>query len=164
MPAIKKEQRRKHTKQECAAIAREHSGWYKKYKSDPEYAKEWHRKGNAASLEKQRARKTLAELMRTLLDKPAIEQLLRDNGLDYLFPGTKPEDITNAMALSASILARGIATGKPDVYAAIRDTIGEKPGQALTITGADGQPLNPPTVNVSFFPDALIKEKMSGND
>lgn len=116
----------------------------------PEQATEWHKKGARASVESKKARKTLSMLMKSLLDQPASQEMVKICGIADMFPDTKPEEITMGMLLSFSVLGRGISTGRADQYTVIRDTIGEKPKDNIQVTGEDGAPLNPPTVNVMF--------------
>ena len=117
---------------------------------ESEVKREWHRKGGIASAESKRRRKTLANLMKVLLDQPAGEDMMKVCGIVDMFPEMDPSEITYGMLLTMSVLGRGISTGRSDQYTVIRDTIGEKPKDNLSLTGGDGEPLNPPNVTVLF--------------
>lgn len=127
----------------------------------PEEATEWHRKGGIAAQESRKKRKALSHLMKNVLDMPASQEMMKVCGIVDMFPDLRPEEITMGMLLTVSVLGRGISTGKADQYTVIRDTIGEKPRDNLTVTGEDGAPLHPPTVNV-LFADEGIRNRMKG--
>lgn len=161
MPAIKKDIHpfkgsSKEAQAARAAHARQFSpfgpvGYHKTKEENPELIRRWHQKGVDAMIESKKQRKTLSYLMKAFLDRPVVSNVMEAHGLDNLFPGIDASKITFGMLLTASVCMRGIAKGEGLQYSVIRDTIGEKPKDQLALTGEDGQPLNPPVVNVSFL-------------
>ena len=87
---------------------------------------EWHSIGGTASAKKRRQKKTFAETLRAVLasEYPVEEakKKLQDMGLD----GTWMDQLSQAQVDKA-------ARGDTEAFRAVRDTIGEKPRQAVDV-------------------------------
>lgn len=99
----------------------------------PEQLREQTRKAGRASGEARRRRKTFRESLLTILamdvDDPAIKEKLEALGLDPSFQ--------TAIDLAQ---IRQAVKGDTDASRFVRDTVGEKPSEALEIGNLDGRP------------------------
>ena len=96
-----------------------------------EEAKEKGRKGGIASGEARRKKKELRETLRALL-----EETTKDGR-------TGMENIAIALLAEAE-------KGNVRAFAEIRDTLYGKPVSTVEMTGKDGTPIQPPSINVNF--------------
>lgn len=95
-------------------------------------AREIGSKGGKKSGEVRRMRKTLREQMELLLSLPVKDE----NTKSYIESlGIDPETIDNATALTISMYQEGLK-GNTKAYELIRDTVGEKPTDKLSIEEA----------------------------
>ena len=95
-------------------------------------AREIGSKGGKKSGEVSRMRKTLREQMELLLSLPVKDE----NTKSYIESlGIDPETIDNATALTISMYQEGLK-GNTKAYELIRDTVGEKPTDKLSIEEA----------------------------
>lgn len=92
-------------------------------------AKERGKKGGIASGEARRKKKTIRET------------------LEMMLSGKMPDGATRQDAIVVALLEKALS-GDVRAFEAIRDSIGEKPVNA--ISGVDGEPLVPPAINVIF--------------
>lgn len=92
-------------------------------------AKERGKKGGIASGEARRKKKTIRET------------------LEMMLSGKLPDGATRQDAIVVALLEKALS-GDVRAFEAIRDSIGEKPVNA--ISGVDGEPLVPPSINVIF--------------
>lgn len=92
-------------------------------------AKERGKKGGIASGEARRKKKTIRET------------------LEMMLSGKMPDGATRQDAIVVALLEKALS-GDVRAFEAIRDSIGEKPVNA--ISGVDGEPLVPPSINVIF--------------
>lgn len=94
-----------------------------------EEAREKGKKGGIASGEARRKKKTIRET------------------LEMMLSGKMPDGATRQDAIVVALMEKALS-GDVRAFEAIRDSIGEKPVNA--ISGADGEPLVPPAINVIF--------------
>lgn len=94
-----------------------------------EEARERGKKGGIASGEARRKKKTIRET------------------LEMMLSGKMPDGATRQDAIVVALLEKALS-GDVRAFEAIRDSIGEKPVNA--ISGVDGEPLVPPSINVIF--------------
>ena len=94
-----------------------------------EEARERGKKGGIASGEARRKKKTIRET------------------LEMMLSGKMPDGATRQDAIVVALLEKALS-GDVRAFEAIRDSIGEKPVNA--ISGVDGEPLVPPAINVIF--------------
>lgn len=92
-------------------------------------AREKGKKGGIASGEARRKKKTIRET------------------LEMMLSGKMPDGATRQDAIVVALLEKALS-GDVRAFEAIRDSIGEKPVNA--ISGVDGEPLVPPAINVIF--------------
>ena len=92
-------------------------------------AREKGKKGGIASGEARRKKKTIRET------------------LEMMLSGKMPDGATRQDAIVVALLEKALS-GDVRAFEAIRDSIGEKPVNA--ISGVDGEPLVPPSINVIF--------------
>ena len=92
-------------------------------------AKERGKKGGNASGEARRKKKTIRET------------------LEMMLSGKMPDGATRQDAIVVALMEKALS-GDVRAFEAIRDSIGEKPVNA--ISGVDGEPLVPPSINVIF--------------
>lgn len=92
-------------------------------------AKERGKKGGIASGEARRKKKTIRET------------------LEMMLSGKMPDGATRQDAIVVALMEKALS-GDVRAFEAIRDSIGEKPVNA--ISGVDGEPLVPPSINVIF--------------
>lgn len=92
-------------------------------------AREKGKKGGIASGEARRKKKTIRET------------------LEMMLAGQMPDGATRRDAIVVALMEKALS-GDVRAFEAIRDSIGEKPVNA--ISGADGGPLIPPSINVIF--------------
>ena len=92
-------------------------------------AREKGKKGGIASGEARRKKKTIRET------------------LEMMLSGKMPDGATRQDAIVVALLEIALS-GDVRAFEAIRDSIGEKPVNA--ISGVDGEPLVPPSINVIF--------------
>ena len=92
-------------------------------------AKERGKKGGIASGEARRKKKTIRETLKMMLS------------------GKMPDGATRQDAIVVALMEKALS-GDVRAFEAIRDSIGEKPVNA--ISGVDGEPLVPPSINVIF--------------
>lgn len=67
--------------------------------------------------------------------------------LEMMLSGKMPDGATRQDAIVVALLEKALS-GDVRAFEAIRDSIGEKPVNA--ISGVDGEPLVPPSINVIF--------------
>lgn len=94
-----------------------------------EEAREKGKKGGIASGEARRKKKTIRET------------------LEMMLSGKLPDGATRQDAIVVALMEKALS-GDVRAFEAIRDSIGEKPVNA--ISGVDGEPLVPPSINVIF--------------
>ena len=94
-----------------------------------EEARERGKKGGIASGEARRKKKTIRET------------------LEMMLSGKMPDGATRQDAIVVALMEKALS-GDVRAFEAIRDSIGEKPVNA--ISGVDGEPLVPPSINVIF--------------
>lgn len=94
-----------------------------------EEARERGKKGGIASGEARRKKKTIRET------------------LEMMLSGKMPDGATRQDAIVVALMEKALS-GDVRAFEAIRDSIGEKPVNA--ISGLDGEPLVPPAINVIF--------------
>lgn len=94
-----------------------------------EEAREKGKKGGIASGEARRKKKTIRET------------------LEMMLSGKMPDGATRQDAIVVALMEKALS-GDVRAFEAIRDSIGEKPVNA--ISGVDGEPLVPPSINVIF--------------
>ena len=92
-------------------------------------AREIGKKGGIAAGEASRKKKTIRET------------------LEMMLSGKMPDGATRQDAIVVALLEKALS-GDVRAFEAIRDSIGEKPVNA--ISGVDGEPLVPPSINVIF--------------
>lgn len=92
-------------------------------------AREKGKKGGIASGEARRKKKTIRET------------------LEMMLSGKMPDGATRQDAIVVALMEKALS-GDVRAFEAIRDSIGEKPVNA--ISGVDGEPLVPPAINVIF--------------
>ena len=92
-------------------------------------ARERGQKGGIASGKARRKKKTIRET------------------LEMMLSGKMPDGATRQDAIVVALMEKALS-GDVRAFEAIRDSIGEKPVNA--ISGVDGEPLVPPSINVIF--------------
>ena len=92
-------------------------------------ARERGQKGGIASGKARRKKKTIRET------------------LEMMLAGKLPDGATRQDAIVVALMEKALS-GDVRAFEAIRDSVGEKPVNA--ISGVDGEPLVPPTINVIF--------------
>ena len=92
-------------------------------------AREKGKKGGIASGEARRKQKTIRET------------------LEMMLSGKMPDGATRQDAIVGALMEKALS-GDVRAFEAIRDSIGDKPVNA--ISGVDGEPLVPPSINVIF--------------
>lgn len=111
--------------------------------------------GGKASQEKQRRRKTQAEIIRQVMalevEPGEARDLLKEAGLDT-------DWITDANVM----LMRKARLGDVESLRYIRDTVGEKPRDGLEIGNLDGQPLS--TIDLSQLSDEQLRAMIAARE
>jgi hypothetical protein len=111
--------------------------------------------GGKASSEKQRRRKTQAEIIRQIMDL----KLTPEEGADKLEAlGLDPTWATDA---NVAVMQKA-RKGDVESLRYLRDTIGEKPRDGLEIGNLDGQPLS--TIDLSTLSDEQLRAMIAARE
>ena len=133
-------------------------GWKNLVPFDQRSKEDCHRirsMGAKASNEKQKRRKTQAEIIRSIMDL----KLTAEEGAEALEAlGLDPTWATDAN-IAVARKARG---GDVESLRYLRDTIGEKPREGLEIGNLDGQPLS--TVDLSQLSDDQLRAMIAARE
>ena len=111
--------------------------------------------GGKASSEKQRRRKTQAEIIRQIMEL----KLTPEEGADKLIEmGLDPTWATDA---NVAVMQKA-RKGDVESLRYLRDTIGEKPRDGLEIGNLDGQPLS--TIDLSSLSDEQLQAMIAARE
>ena len=111
--------------------------------------------GGKASSEKQRRRKTQAEIIRQIMEL----KLTPEEGADKLEAlGLDPTWATDA---NVAVMQKA-RKGDVESLRYLRDTIGEKPREGLEIGNLDGQPLS--TIDLSTLSDEQLRAMIAARE
>lgn len=111
--------------------------------------------GGKASSEKQRRRKTQAEIIRQIMEL----KLTPEEGADKLEAlGLDPTWATDA---NVAVMQKA-RKGDVESLRYLRDTIGEKPRDGLEIGNLDGQPLS--TIDLSTLSDETLRAMIAARE
>ena len=111
--------------------------------------------GGKASAEKQRRRKTQAEIIRQIMEL----KLTPEEGADKLEAlGLDPTWATDA---NVAVMQKA-RKGDVESLRYLRDTIGEKPRDGLEIGNLDGQPLS--TIDLSTLSDEQLRAMIAARE